>query len=497
MDPRVRSFTAHRALPTEHVALVLVAVLSAALLLAAASVIAPGQALAATSTKAAACDGANLRTSTSTSATWKKSLKIGTKVTVVATVAGGGWKVSCAGSKSGSSWYRISAINGTTVKSLFGVTYLYGASGLFKSVSESTTSTTTKVTACGGVNLRTSGSTSATRKTTLTAATKVTVVATVTGSSWKATCVTSVAGTKWYRISAINGKTVKSLYGVSYLYGATGLFKPATTATAPKPTPTPTPKPTATPTPRPTATPAPKPTPTPTPKPSPTPTPTPTPSATVNPVDRTITTEGLDVSHWQGTIDWAQVAAAGKRFVYMKASESTTYVDATYTRNRSGAEANGLVVGAYHFARPDTTPGDAVVEADHFIATAKWTSGDLQPVLDLEADGGLSSTALQAWVRTFLDHIYAETGVRGVIYVSPSFWSGRMGNSTWFAANGYQVLWVAHWTTGSSPTVPAGNWGSRGWTFWQYTSSGTVAGISGRVDLDRYKGTDLARVTIP
>ena len=72
-----------------------------------------------------------------------------------------------------------------------------------------------------------------------------------------------------------------------------------------------------------------------------------------------------------------------------------------------------------------------------------------------------------------------------------------MANSTWFAQNGYSVLWIAHWTTASSPSTPAENWGGKGWTFWQYTSDGTVPGISGRVDLDRYKGTDFTRVRIP
>jgi GH25 family lysozyme M1 (1,4-beta-N-acetylmuramidase) len=72
-----------------------------------------------------------------------------------------------------------------------------------------------------------------------------------------------------------------------------------------------------------------------------------------------------------------------------------------------------------------------------------------------------------------------------------------MGNTQSLATGGYKMLWVAHWTTASSPTVPANNWAGNGWTFWQYTSSGTVAGISGRVDLDRYRRTDFTPVLIP
>ena len=65
-----------------------------------------------------------------------------------------------------------------------------------------------------------------------------------------------------------------------------------------------------------------------------------------------------------------------------------------------------------------------------------------------------------------------------------------MSNTDWFAQNGYRV-WIANWTTASQPALPAGNWGGQGWTFWQHTSTGVVAGISGNVDLDRFNGTSL------
>ncbi len=208
-------------------------------------------------------------------------------------------------------------------------------------------------------------------------------------------------------------------------------------------------------------------------------------------------TEGIDISHWQGTIDWVKVAAAGKRFAFMKASEDIDYVDVTYPANRAAANANGIIIGAYHFAQPDLTPGDAIAEADHFLDTAQIAKGDLLPVLDLEVAGGLNQTQLQDWVRGYLGRIYERTGVRGVIYMSPNFWVTYAGDTTWFADNGYKVLWIAHWTTATAPTVPADAWGGNGWSFWQYTSSGSVSGITGRVDLDRFNGTDFTRVRIP
>jgi GH25 family lysozyme M1 (1,4-beta-N-acetylmuramidase) len=279
----------------------------------------------------------------------------------------------------------------------------------------------------------------------------VTVATKVVGSRWRLTCGgTTTSSGWWYRISAINGKSVKSLYKVTYLYAARGLFK-----ALPKPIVIP-PKPPA-----------------------------------------NGLTEGIDISHWQGTIDWVKVAAAGKRFAFMKASEDIDYVDVTYPANRAAANANGIIIGAYHFAQPDLTPGDAIAEADHFIDTAQIAKGDLLPVLDLEVAGGLDQTQLQDWVRGYLGRIYERTGVRGVIYMSPNFWVTYAGDTTWFADNGYKVLWIAHWTTATAPTVPADAWGGNGWSFWQYTSSGSVSGITGRVDLDRFNGTDFTRVRIP
>ena len=66
-----------------------------------------------------------------------------------------------------------------------------------------------------------------------------------------------------------------------------------------------------------------------------------------------------------------------------------------------------------------------------------------------------------------------------------------MGDTDWFARNGYSVLWIANWTTASQPAVPAGGWAGNGWSFWQHSSSGVVPGISGAVDLDRFNGSSL------
>lgn len=427
--------------------LLVAAILSALLLFAVSAVAAPGEALAATATRYAACDGVGLRVYAGTTGTLKARIPEGTRITIVATVSGGAYRATCDGKAvSGSKWYRISAVNGKSVRSLYGRTYVYAATGLFRT----TPLLETRWAACDDVSLRSAAGTTGTLKDRLDAGERVTVVAKVTGGSWSADCAgRSVSGATWYRISGVNGKHVSTLYGTKYVYAATGLFASSS------------------------------------------------PFGTVPDSSTGGLTEGIDVSHWQGTIDWAKVRAAGKRFAFLKASESTDYVDPTYTKNRSGARANGLYVGAYHFAQPGTQSGDAVAEADHFLAAAQPARGDLVPVLDLEVTNGLSPSQLQTWARSFVERIYQKTGLRAILYVSPAFWRNSMGDTTWFANNGYKVLWIAHWTTVSSPSVPASNWGGEGWTFWQYSSSGTVPGISGRVDLNRYNGTDFRPVLVP
>jgi lysozyme len=222
------------------------------------------------------------------------------------------------------------------------------------------------------------------------------------------------------------------------------------------------------------------------PVPTPTASPTPTPAATAS----TGFVNGIDVSYHQGAIDWGRVAGAGKAFAFVRASAGTLTADPAYSTNRSGARAAGLAVGSYHFGNPDAAANDAMNEARWFLQNATIRSGDLVPVLDLEVSNGLGAAALAAWAQTWLSEVTRATGVRPVIYTTPNFWSGSMANTDWFAQNGFRV-WVAHWTTASQPTVPAGNWGGHGWTFWQHSATGSVPGVNGPVDLDRFNGSAL------
>jgi GH25 family lysozyme M1 (1,4-beta-N-acetylmuramidase) len=206
---------------------------------------------------------------------------------------------------------------------------------------------------------------------------------------------------------------------------------------------------------------------------------------------------GIDVSHWQGPIDWLGVVGAGHTFVFAKATEGASVIDPTYPINRAGAAGTGMRLGAYHFARPAGS-GDAgivasaVAQADYFLGVAAPRSGDLPPVLDLEATGSLAPAALAAWTQAWLDQVEARTGVKAVIYGSPNFWQTKLANSASFAFAGYP-LWVAHWTKDGSPLVPAGNWAGRGWTFWQWSDCLSIPGVTSRcTDGDRFNGPNTA-----
>ena len=192
--------------------------------------------------------------------------------------------------------------------------------------------------------------------------------------------------------------------------------------------------------------------------------------------------DGIDVAHWQGTINWSKVKAAGMQFAFMKATESTTYTDTQLATNWAGVQAAGLYRGAYHFARPKV--GTAPAQAKYFVSKVGsfQGAGTLPPVLDLEASGGLGVTALRSWTASWLQTVEQLTGRTPIIYVSPAFWEHYLGNSTAFTR---YPLWIAHYGV-TTPRVPGG-WPT--WTFWQRTSSGTVSGISGNVDMNRFNGT--------
>ena len=192
------------------------------------------------------------------------------------------------------------------------------------------------------------------------------------------------------------------------------------------------------------------------------------------------TTSGVDVSYHNGTIDWAQVKAAGNEFAFVRISDGTGFHDPQFATNWAGAKAAGLVRGIYQFFRPSQ---DVAAQADMVIAAVGTpVPGDLPPVIDVEATGNLSPASVAAKVRSWVDRVKAATGIDPIVYTGKFFWRDEVGGPTSFAGN---PLWIAQYTT-LCPDLTS-PWNT--WAFWQYSETGKVPGISGGIDLDRFNGT--------
>jgi lysozyme len=208
---------------------------------------------------------------------------------------------------------------------------------------------------------------------------------------------------------------------------------------------------------------------------------------------------GVDVSRFQGRIDWEAVGHTRIGFAFVQASRGSGNdctvaprrcgPDKRYDENYRGARANRIRVGAYHRAFPSghgirSAKADAREEAGVFIArVGTLRRRDLLPVLDVEAPiHGLNEEELRAWVREWLDRVDRELGRRAIIYTNPTTWLAT-GDTTEFAEAGHP-LWIANYGV-DEPSVPGGFWGGFGWSVWQFTSSGHVRGIDGGVDLNR------------
>lgn len=194
--------------------------------------------------------------------------------------------------------------------------------------------------------------------------------------------------------------------------------------------------------------------------------------------------EGIDVSRWQGAIDWARVAAAGIRFAFIKASEGSGWRDPRYAANAAGAAAAGVLFGPYHYAKNGIDP-DA--QAAHFAAVA-GDSYTLPPVLDFEDSGPVDAGAM----RRLCEAVTARMG-RPIIYTAAWWWNrARLGGAQpWAAA---YPLWAADYA--GAIAVPT-DWPT--WTIHQYTSTGRVDGVAGNCDRNHFPGTvaELAALRAP
>jgi len=204
--------------------------------------------------------------------------------------------------------------------------------------------------------------------------------------------------------------------------------------------------------------------------------------------------QGVDVASFQhpggAAIDWPQVAAAGIQFAGVKATEGAYYQNPYALTDLAQAKAAGLSVVAYAFAIPNGngSTSSPIGQADYLVNYLGSAGGPLPVImLDIEYNPygaecyGLSTYAMVTWISQFNAEIQARTGQDPIIYTPPGWWQTCTGGASGFK----QVpLWVPDYTSGTSPSLPAG-WST--WGFWQYSSTGTVSGInaSGNTDLDQ------------
>jgi MYXO-CTERM domain-containing protein len=191
------------------------------------------------------------------------------------------------------------------------------------------------------------------------------------------------------------------------------------------------------------------------------------------------TVKGVDVSAWQGTISWTKVKSSGRQFAFIRVSDGTGYPDSKFSTNWKNAKSAGLVRGAYQFWRA----GDDPVAQAKLLVKKVGTLGslDLPAVADVELSDGMSDSVIVSRLKKWISVVQSGTGKKPIIYTMPGFWNGVSGSGTFST----YPLWVANWGV-SCPSVPS-PW--KGWKFWQYSDKGSVPGISGSCDVNKFNGS--------
>lgn len=210
--------------------------------------------------------------------------------------------------------------------------------------------------------------------------------------------------------------------------------------------------------------------------------------------------DGIDVSKYQYTIDWNKVVASGKIFfAFCKATDGQLGVDEKFKINWAGIKKCGLIRGAYHFAQPDISMNDPIIEADHFIDTVGPLDPEDMISLDIEKAGDLPvGVAFTSWVLAFLERVEERTGVLAIVYSGGPFFDQHDGTPSVDVMTrlARYPFWLAAYVKNPENYIPP-EWKHLGWKFWQ--KAGDVAapgdtplhvpGIGSVVDHDVFKGT--------
>lgn len=196
---------------------------------------------------------------------------------------------------------------------------------------------------------------------------------------------------------------------------------------------------------------------------------------------------GIDVSHNNGTVDWEKVQSANpaNAFAFIKATEGVGYVDPMCLTNATAvSQKTQMRFGYYHFASLNNNTNvskDASDEASWFVQTMQtMPAASVIPVLDIESNASkLTPTQVQEWISAFMAQMNTLGFPKVILYSYVSFLNDNLPSGHPF---GSLPLWIAHYTSASSPTIPHG-WTN--YTVWQYSGSGSVNGVSTQCDMNK------------
>ena len=187
---------------------------------------------------------------------------------------------------------------------------------------------------------------------------------------------------------------------------------------------------------------------------------------------------GIDISHYQGEVDWNELQKAEEQFplqfIFIRATAGKDSKDSRFKSNWKNAGENGYIRGAYHYYRPDE---NALLQAEHFIKTVKLGKGDLPPVLDIEKiPRGQSMDSLKVGLQRWLDKVEGHYKMRPILYSGESFFNDFL--KTEFSS---YTMWIANYSFFEEDIKPE-------WQFWQFTDQARINGVDGNVDVNIYNG---------
>ncbi len=191
---------------------------------------------------------------------------------------------------------------------------------------------------------------------------------------------------------------------------------------------------------------------------------------------------GVDVSRWQGRIDWAKLRRQGANFAFIKATDGGDHLDPMFRRNWKSAAEAGVPRGAYHFFY---WCRNAESQAKWFIRNVPREAGALPPVIDVEWNGQsrcrrkLSRERVLEKMTVFMDMLERHYGQRPIIYTAPDFYRDNLRGA--FPNHPFWLRAVAD--------HPSDVYPGREWAFWQYSGTGLSKGVAGRIDLNVFNGT--------